>query len=479
MGNVTNTVTTTMNMVTKDFIKGIETVKNATKQLGKGVETTTQTMNKFNKEGQIIGSTMSKITKPISESTLRQQKMARIMEHTKALAGKYGMAIDNVTTGLRKQNLQVTSAGDIQSILTGKVVDTNKSMTKANGLTKRFQMHWLGIMFAGMAISRMFGGMVKSVLKLMGVMDVWGATITTVLLPVMLPLSDMLMKIMFFFMDLPEPVQKVIGGFILFGAVVGGLLMLVGQFALGWNSLITLLGTMGTTIGVAAGVVAAVIGGIILVIWGVIQVFRNWGKDWAAVSAGILKVIAGIALALAVFIGGPLLWIVAGVALAASLIIDHWDSIREWFIKIGTKIRDWWRNLFAKFPEPVQKAFTWLATAFKWFFWDNPKKWLTKLWDLFTSIFGKIGDFFKNIKGGGNWVGKLLGFQKGGIMPYDGLAYLHQGEKITPAGQTTNFASNVVVNANVSNDMDIRSLANSLSRYWVADFQRTNMQRGL
>ena len=345
-GNITNKVTTVMDLVTKDFIKGTETIKKVTRQFKKGMQETTTAVTKYNDAGIILGDTTSKLTKPISEATLRQQRMAKVMEHTKRLAGKYKMAIRDVTNGLGRQNLEVNQAGQIQSMLTGKIVDTNKVMHKAAGVTKKFQMHWLGIMFAGMAISRMFGGMIKQVLQVVGVMDVWSATITTVLLPTLLPLSDVLIKIMLWFMDLPEPVQKVIGGFILFAAILGGIMMIIGQFALGFNSLIVLAATLGTSIGGMAIAAAAILGGIILVVWGVIQVFKNWGKDWKMIAVGILKIIAGIALALAFFLTGPIGWIVAGIALAVALIIEHWDTIREFFIKIGNKIRDWWRNFF-------------------------------------------------------------------------------------------------------------------------------------
>jgi hypothetical protein len=133
-----------------------------------------------------------------------------------------------------------------------------------------------------------------------------------------------------------------------------------------------------------------------------------------------------------------------------------------------------------KMPEWVHTALDPIGQWFKKYFWDIPTGWISKLWEYFSGIFNQIGNWFKNLGGNmGSGLKKILGFQTGGIMPYTGLAYLHQGEKITPAGQTTNFTPNVTIYASVSNDMDIRSLADKLSRYWVSDYQRLNIQRGM
>ena len=57
-------------------------------------------------------------------------------------------------------------------------------------------------------------------------------------------------------------------------------------------------------------------------------------------------------------------------------------------------------------------------------------------------------------------MGTIPEFQSGGIMPQDGLAYLHKGEQITPAasvinndqGVNVNFSGNVTNTTNASLD---------------------------
>jgi hypothetical protein len=63
-------------------------------------------------------------------------------------------------------------------------------------------------------------------------------------------------------------------------------------------------------------------------------------------------------------------------------------------------------------------------------------------------------------------------------MPYTGLAMLHKGETITPAGQTINN-SPITINATVSSDYDVRRLADQLSKYWTNDMERQSKGRGI
>jgi hypothetical protein len=64
--------------------------------------------------------------------------------------------------------------------------------------------------------------------------------------------------------------------------------------------------------------------------------------------------------------------------------------------------------------------------------------------------------------------------QEGGVVGREGLAYIHRGETITPAGERNeaNITNNITVNASVSSDMDIRDLADKLSRYMHLDMSR-------
>jgi hypothetical protein len=70
-------------------------------------------------------------------------------------------------------------------------------------------------------------------------------------------------------------------------------------------------------------------------------------------------------------------------------------------------------------------------------------------------------------------------FQTGGIMPYTGMAMLHAGETIIPAGESLNNQVTINITASVSSDYDVRRLADQLSKYWTNDFERISKSRGM
>jgi len=76
-----------------------------------------------------------------------------------------------------------------------------------------------------------------------------------------------------------------------------------------------------------------------------------------------------------------------------------------------------------------------------------------------------------------------LGFQHGGIVPGSPVPILaHAGERITPANRVEaggGGVQNVTINATISNDYDVRRLADQLKRYWVTDFERVSQGRSI
>ena len=69
----------------------------------------------------------------------------------------------------------------------------------------------------------------------------------------------------------------------------------------------------------------------------------------------------------------------------------------------------------------------------------------------------------------------IKGYQMGGLIGKTGMYMMHAGERVTPAGGNAgnNPINNyITVNAEVSNDIDIRDLADKLSRYMHLDINR-------
>lgn len=100
-----------------------------------------------------------------------------------------------------------------------------------------FRMEMLGVLFFGQAIKNMFANMLRPGLEMFGVFDMWTTTLQVLFLPVLQQIVPLLYDMMAWLMELPEPAQKAIGYFALFGWGIGNILEKVGMLTLGLGSL--------------------------------------------------------------------------------------------------------------------------------------------------------------------------------------------------------------------------------------------------
>lgn len=345
-----------------------------------------------------------------------------------------GMSMRQFNTHLQKNALRLNENNKVIDKFTNKQLKTTDVMRRGMYQARRFKMEWLSIMFAGMALSRVFGGLVKTQMQLFGVIDMLNAAWTLVFLPIMELITPILYKLLDIFMDMPESLKLAVGAFVILAAVIGLVLMVVGQVFLGIMGFALLGPIVGTIIGII-GIFAAVLIGIILIVKGIYDIFK--GK-----FEGIGTIIMGIGAILLLFIGWWALIPIA-VGLAVYLIIKHWDKIKEWFSK----------------------------------FWEWLKNAAKNAWNFVLNIFRKSP--FGIIMGIGRKV--LGGFQAGGLVTETGPAFLHRGERVIPKGRAGEviFAPTVYITSTISNEMDIRILATKLNEYWVRDFERIAQTRGI
>lgn len=342
--------------------------------------------------------------------------------------------IDKVTGTSKKITKEITDMGKgvertTQTIqrFNGKILKSSQVLTSTTKNLRRFKFEWLSVMFAGMAISRVFGGLIRSQAQLFGISDVLSAMWTVVLLPVMELMLPIILKLSEFFMDLPDGVKLAIGAFIILAAIFGVILLVVGQVMLAIGGIAILFGV---TAGVAAGAMGLIILGVIALIAAIVFVTVAIKKNW----------------------------------------VDMWDFIK--FITFGSLI----------FTKDVLMLF---LKSFKFVFWDAPKKIVLGLWNFIRNIFSKIGKLVSEsfIGKGFSLVGGLLGsFQTGGVVPQTGPYLLHAGETVVPTGQgngSPGGGMNVTINASVSSDYDVRRIAEQLKRYWTNDFERLAQKRGV
>ena len=101
-----------------------------------------------------------------------------------------------------------------------------------------FRMEMLGVMFFGMALQRVFSGLIKTSLEWMGVTEIFSQTLGILFLPIAEVVLEWALKFLNFVLKLTETQKKAIGWFVLVGIAVGTLIFLIGTLALGIGSMI-------------------------------------------------------------------------------------------------------------------------------------------------------------------------------------------------------------------------------------------------
>lgn len=404
----------------------------------------------FSASAQNINKRVSKQAQSFAASTKEQK-----LNNNSAKMGKIAQMGFGQVMGLSQEQFsKFNKQGRGFRTVGGHMANRLRLMT--HGM-RGFRMEMLGVMFFGMAITRVIGGLMGKSLEWAGVMDVIGAALGILFLPVALQLLDWALIFLDLVGQLTEGQKKWIGIFALAVAIFGAFVTLVGTLALGVGSLILVFGKLKMGLVKMMLGITLIIVGIGFVIGGIIQIIANWGEHWDKVVAGISKVLFGLGLILlgvAIIIGSiPLAIIAAGVLIIAgvvwvvSKIIKHWDKIKEFFSGL----------------------------------WQGIKDGAKAAWEFIKDIFGKVGDLISGSFFGKafKFVGGVLGnFHTGGVVPQTGPYLLQRGETVTPAGQTnTNVAPTINITANVSSDYDVRRLAEQLKRYWVTDFERASQGR--
>jgi len=417
-----------------------------------------------------------------------------------------GLSMNQFNKHLRENALMLTKNNQVIDKLTGKQLVFGRVLRQNMIQARRFKMEWLSIMFAGMAISRVFGGLVRQQMQLFGVTDMLSAAWTLVLLPIMELMSPILYKLLEIFMDMPEGVKLAVGAFVVLAAVLGTLLMVVGQVLLGLMGFSLLGLTFGSLVTIVGSFIA-VLAGIILIVKGIYDVIK--GK-----FEGIGLIIMGIGSILLLFIGWWALIPIA-VGMAVYLIIKYWKNIKTFFGNVWRKIKDifwtswnWIKSMFLKYTLVGQIIKN----------WKKIKNFFSGLWQAVIRIFkgavnvlvsvmnfwirglekminiaikglNKLIRFMNKVPGvriktiGLIDLPKIPTFQAGGLVTQTGPALLHRGERVLPKGRAGGreivFSPTVYITSTINNDMDIRLLATKLNEYWVRDFERIAQTRGI
>ena len=133
---------------------------------------------------------------------------------------------------------KVNAEGEKFQTAGGKIANRVRMVT--HGM-RGFRMALLGVMFAGQNLNKSMMKMLQPAMQARGITEKWQRGLKDIFLPVIKAIEPAIKAITKWMKELSPAAKMVIGGFVVFTAVVGKLLFLIGSFGLAIGSLIMLL----------------------------------------------------------------------------------------------------------------------------------------------------------------------------------------------------------------------------------------------
>jgi len=281
--------------------------------------------------------------------------------------------VDGVSKPVRKVTQSIENLNGAQHKITTTTQNFNKktgeltsTMQRQQAAGKRFQMQWLSLLFFGMAMQRMFGGLIKTSLEWVGITELMSTTLGVLFLPVAAQLLEFLLPIMDWFMNLPEPMKKALGWFVVGGFILGTFLSTLGQVALGLAGIKWLTASSGLMgLGNAASGAAGKVGGLTAALKGLAAIVAVAiavtllfsGMKEADASKALTKIfIGGLAAGIAALLFGATA--VAAIAIGALAVVIALEVRFHWFEKAKEGINDMVRSI----KERVNRVFAGTGT---------------------------------------------------------------------------------------------------------------------
>jgi hypothetical protein len=392
----------------------------------------------------------------------------------------------------------------------GKVAFRLREMTHG---ARGFRMEMLGIMFFGMAISRIFKGLMRTSLQWAGTMKILSAALGILFLPTALELNDWALKFLDIVGGMDGDTKKLTGKITLLAIGFGMLLSVIGAVALGIGSLILVVGNLFAEGGLLAGLVPTLkaalaslgssfilILGVLLAVGAIIAgIFMAWRENFMGMREIYSFFIESVK---NMFIG--LIGIVQGVLnIIKGIFTGDLDLIIEGFKQIFVGLFEFVLNLVRaigavfgiivigviKFLDNLAVLIGEAVLRIVDFFVASWKRGVEQIREFFEKLLPEwmINLFKKGFKisGGSGKKGNVLGFANGGIVPgpigQPVPAIVHGGETVIPANGNASGMPSPQISIRidrVSSDYDVRRIASEIKRQWTTDYERESKRRG-
>ena len=351
------------------------------------------------------------------------------------------------------------------------VTDLNKGKREERVANKevlaqgpKFQLHYLGIMFGGMALNRVMSGLTATSKEWVGIGELMATTMGVVMLPATLELLDQaIIPLMDTLLGLPTEIQTVIGVTVLGLEGLGKIAEFGGQIALGVGAFKIAFPALAASIssGLSKALQSKVGTGIIIAVgltvaWQSIEFIREGINEGSLIEEliGVLGVASGLGL-VGWALGGPVGGLIGfTLGIGVGLIIDWAIAENRWVGKA--------RELDV--PEDIIGEHVFRNSL---------------LGGLLSSGKGPSSDFIQQ----SNIVDMALdgpeginfqGFAVGGNVTNNGLHFLHEGETVLrkDEAQSGGGPINITNNINVSDSREMERMIKNNNDNLIREIRR-------
>jgi len=443
-------------------LKTLETVYGGVnaklKQQSRNNNILNKSTNAVNDNLQGQGRWYSKVTKAQVGKiyqTDREQKYAR----------QLGITHQQLNMGLKRTGMILGDDNKLHQDTGESIQNQTKAQGQLISKTRRFRMELLSVMFFGMAIQRVFGGMMKTSLQWAGTMDILSAAMGLLFLPFAMTLTDGAL----FFLDLvskiPEPIKWVMGLFAGTLALVGIVMGSLAALGLGIQGLMTIFPVWGASVTAAGGIWAYLFGagGVVTGIW---ASFTGWiAAGWVAITGAFSTAAAAIGTTVAGLVGTILFAV-----FAIALLIKNWDEMIYGFKTMGNALKSPIESL-KKLGDTIKAI-------------GGPMEALKVFLSPIAELFGAKQYVPKGIRDM-----ETGSYAAGGIVTQPTLALVGERgpEAIVPlsgaggmgggmGGGGLVYSPTINVNANISSEMDVRKIATMLNDMLYTELRRLGVR---
>ncbi len=382
------------------------------------------------------------------------------------------MSFKQFNKHLDRNFLSMQKSGKVTDRLTGQTTSYGQQVQKATIVNRRFKFEWLSIMFAGMALDRVFGNLIRKQFELWGVSEGLAGMWNIVMAPAMGKVTPALWDMIGAISNLPFPIQEAIGYFVLFMGGLAKILSIGGQLMLLFGGLKIMFPAAFAKMSLAVGAFLSAAWLPLLIAIAVlavlaIAIYLAWKSNFMKIRDNIAKFVA----AFKQWFGGIIMVVKGALNIIKGIFTGDFKLVRKGIVQVFKGLWNWFIGGWKMLGQGIIIIFKGVAKL---------------LYNIFKVVIDGIlwaADKAMRFFGGKGVSFRMPSFQTGGLVTRTGPAFLHKGERVVPKGRDTGagvtFSPTVNLSATINNEMDVRVLADKLNKYWAADFERIVQSRGV